>query len=264
VRIGTLWMDAVTFDQALDTIAELVQSGRGGAVFTPNVDHIVMAESNERFREAYARASLSLVDGTPVFWASRALGTPLPQKVSGSDLVVPLARRAAAQGWRVYLLGGAPGVAAEAAERLRLTCGTNVVGYDDAMISMDGTPDERVVIDRIRRARPNLLLVALGAPKQELFTQRVREAIRPAVAVSIGASLDFVTGRVTRAPAWMSTVGLEWVYRLAQEPRRLWRRYLVQDPKFLWVVTRTLFAARRSRSVIVDGARADSALPISR
>jgi N-acetylglucosaminyldiphosphoundecaprenol N-acetyl-beta-D-mannosaminyltransferase len=265
VRIGTLWMDAVTFDEALDTIAELVQAGRGGAVFTPNVDHIVMAESNERFRQAYAGANLSLVDGTPVFWASRVLGTPLPEKVSGSDLVVPLARRAAEQGWRVYLLGGAPGVAAEAAERLRLVHGTNVVGHDDAMISLSGNDGERAVIDRIRRARPNLLLVALGAPKQELFTQRVRDAIRPAVAVAIGASLDFVTGRVTRAPRWMSTLGLEWVYRLAQEPRRLWRRYLVQDPKFLWVVARTFLAARRSRTVVLDGPRlTDATLPSSR
>lgn len=247
VRIGQLWIDAIDFQGALEEIAALVRTGRGGTVFTPNVDHIVMAETNARFREAYRDASLSLVDGTPVLWAARLLRTPLPEKVSGSDLVIPLARLAGAQGWRVYLLGGGPGVAAQAAERLRNECGTNVVGHDDAVISIDGNADEPQVLARIRRARPHLILVALGAPKQELWTQRVRDEIRPAVAVCVGASLDFVAGRVARAPRWMSAAGIEWLYRLAQEPRRLWRRYLVQDPKFLWVVARTLREARERR-----------------
>jgi N-acetylglucosaminyldiphosphoundecaprenol N-acetyl-beta-D-mannosaminyltransferase len=126
-------------------------------------------------------------------------------------------------------------------------CGTNVVGYDDAMISIDGNAEEQAVLARIREARPDLILVALGAPKQELWTQRVRAEIGPAVAVCIGASLDFVTGRVARAPRWISAAGLEWLYRLVQEPRRLWRRYLVQDPKFAWVVARTLCEPRYRR-----------------
>ncbi len=252
VRVGTVWIDAVSFSEALEAIADLVNTGQGGSVFTPNVDHIVGAESNARFRAAYGAASLSLVDGTPVLWASRLLGTSLPAKISGSDLIVPLARLAAERGWRVYLLGGAPGVAAEAAERLRSSLGTNVVGYDDARISLDGTGDEQPVLDRIRLARPDLVFVALGSPKQELWSERVRDAIRPAVAVAIGASLDFVTGRVARAPRWMSAAGLEWIYRLAQEPGRLWRRYLIQDPKFLWVVVRTLFEPRHRRTAHVS------------
>jgi N-acetylglucosaminyldiphosphoundecaprenol N-acetyl-beta-D-mannosaminyltransferase len=252
IRIGTIWIDVVSFREALDEIAGLVRARRGGAIFTPNVDHIVVAETNARFREAYSRANLSLVDGTPVLWAARLLGTSLPEKVSGSDLVLPLARLAGEREWRVYLLGGLPGVAAEAAERLRETCGTNVVGYDDAMINVDGDANEPAVLARIRDARPDIILVALGSPKQELWIQRVRDEIGPAVAVGVGASLDFIAGRVKRSPRWMSSAGLEWLHRLVQEPRRLWRRYLLQDTKFVWVVARTLFESRTRRVASVD------------
>jgi N-acetylglucosaminyldiphosphoundecaprenol N-acetyl-beta-D-mannosaminyltransferase len=248
VRIGELWMDALTFAEALDEIAALVAAGRGGSVLTPNVDHIVTAESHAGLREAYRRASLSLVDGMPVLWAARLLGTPLPEKVSGSDLVMPLMRRAAAEGWRVYLVGGAPGVAAEAAEKLRRQCGVNVVGHDAPMVRADGSSqDEASLVRRIERARPHLVLVALGAPKQEMWIERMRATLGAAVAVGVGASLDFVVGRVKRAPVWMSRVGLEWLYRLASEPRRLWRRYLLRDPQFLFTVLRTMREPRARR-----------------
>jgi N-acetylglucosaminyldiphosphoundecaprenol N-acetyl-beta-D-mannosaminyltransferase len=241
-------MDAVNFGDALSRVTSLIENERGGSVFTPNVDHIVIAERDTKFREAYRSASLCLVDGTPVLWAARLLGTPLPEKISGSDFVLPLARVAGERGWRVYLLGGAPGVAAAAAERLRNLCGTDVVGYDDAAISLHGSSDEAEVLERIRTARPHLIFVALGAPKQEFWIQRVRNEIHPAVAVAVGASLDFVAGRDTRAPRWMSNIGLEWLHRLAHNPRRLWRRYLLQDPLFVRIVLRTFLEPRVART----------------
>jgi N-acetylglucosaminyldiphosphoundecaprenol N-acetyl-beta-D-mannosaminyltransferase len=241
MSIGRIWIDMVTFDDALDRIAALVRAQAGGIVLTPNVDHIVTAEDDERFRAIYERASLVLVDGVPVVWASRLLGTPLPEKVSGSDLMVPLARLAAASGWRVYLLGGAPGTAAVAAARLSAEYRVSVVGYDAPMVSPDGVSvDEAEVMGRIRRAQPQLVLVALGAPKQEFWIERAEAALGPAVAVAVGAGLEFVAGRLRRAPRWISTCGLEWLYRLAQEPRRLGRRYLLRDPRFVAVVARTL------------------------
>ena len=240
VRIGQLEIDSVSFEEALARIGELVGRGEGGAVFTPNVDHVVKAERDIAFREAYTRASLSLADGMPLLWASRLLGTPLPEKISGSDLVVPLARLAATKGWRVYLLGGAPGVAQEAGERLVRELGLNVVGTDSPVIRADGAADdEQQLLERLRAARPDLLLVALGAPKQELFIDRFAKQIGPVVALGIGGSLDFVAGRVRRAPRWMSRAGLEWTYRLAQEPRRMWRRYLIDDPAFVAIVARS-------------------------
>ncbi len=248
LRVGRLWVDVVTRDGALAAIAALVARGAGGAVFTPNVDHVVMAEDDAEFRDAYARASLALADGAPVVWASRLLGARVPEKLSGSDMLVPMARLAAERGWRVYLLGGGPGAAAEAARRLRDAYGVRVVGVDDAFVAPRADPaGDAPVLARIRAARPDLVFVGLGAPKQELFITRARAAIGPAVCVGVGASLDFVAGTLRRAPAWMSRAGLEWLFRLGQEPRRLWRRYLIQDPRFVLVVLRTLRRPRRER-----------------
>jgi N-acetylglucosaminyldiphosphoundecaprenol N-acetyl-beta-D-mannosaminyltransferase len=239
VRIGSLPLDPVDLDGALEIIDRLVQSGRGGSVFTPNVDHVVMAESNERLRRAYHGASLSLVDGTPVLWAAQLLSQPLPAKVSGSDLVVPLMELAARRGYRVYLLGGAPGVAHEAKRKLeRSLPGLQIVGVDDSHVDVDALDPQ--VMERIERAKPHILLAALGAPKQEIFAFEQRKRLRPAVVVGVGASLDFVAGVRKRAPRWVSSMGLEWFYRLIQEPRRLAGRYLVRDPKFCVIVMRQL------------------------
>jgi N-acetylglucosaminyldiphosphoundecaprenol N-acetyl-beta-D-mannosaminyltransferase len=248
VRIGRLWIDALTVEQGLDAIRELVARGRGGTVFTPNVDHVVMAETDAAFRRAYRQASLSFADGVPLIWASRLLRSPLPAKLSGSDMILPIARLAAREGWRVYLLGGAPGAAGAAAKQLREAYGVEIAGVDDSLVRLDEDSDgQRLIVERIRRARPHLIFVALGAPKQELWSARVLDAVRPAVAIGIGASLDFVAGHVRRAPSWISRLGLEWLYRLAQEPRRLWRRYLLRDPAFVLIVLRALWRPRRQR-----------------
>jgi N-acetylglucosaminyldiphosphoundecaprenol N-acetyl-beta-D-mannosaminyltransferase len=252
VRIGSIWIDALTFDQAIDAIDGLVTAGNGGTIFTPNVDHVVKLEHNRVFRAAYEQASLSVVDGQVLLWASYALGTPLPEKISGSDLMVPLARRAAARRWRVYLLGGAAGVADLAAQELKKQFDIEIVGTDAPFVTPDGHPVEGpAVIERIARARPHLLFAAFGAPKQELFLHRAASAIRPAVGIGVGAGFDFVAGRVKRAPRWISKSGLEWLYRLAQEPRRLAKRYLVDDPEFVGILARTM---REPKSARVKGA----------
>lgn len=244
-RIGTLPVDAVNLEGALAVIERLVAAGRGGTVFTPNVDHVVLAEHDARFRAAYQAASLSLVDGTPVLWASRLLGTPVPEKVSGSDLVVPLLRRAAEKGWRVYFLGGDPGVGERAkAEISRELPTLNVVGVDAPRIQVDAVDPD--VITRVRAAQPDIVLVALGAPKQELFSHEQREALAPAVLLGIGASLDFIAGTRSRAPRWVSRAGLEWLYRMAQEPKRLGARYLLRDPEFVAILARQLARGGRA------------------
>jgi N-acetylglucosaminyldiphosphoundecaprenol N-acetyl-beta-D-mannosaminyltransferase len=250
VLIGNLWVDAVTFEGALEAIARLVQVGAGGAIFTPNVDHVVTAEDDLEFRAAYNAASLSLADGKFIVWAAKLLGTPVPEKISGSDLIEPLLRLAGRSGWRVFLLGGAPGVAEAAAERTRGDFGVNVVGTASPFIRLDGTPgDLEQGIEEVAFTRPDLVLVAMGAPKQERWIHHNRERLGPAVAAGIGASLDFVIGRIARAPRWISGAGLEWAYRLVREPRRLAHRYLVKDPRFLAILART---ARSPRAARVD------------
>jgi N-acetylglucosaminyldiphosphoundecaprenol N-acetyl-beta-D-mannosaminyltransferase len=243
-RVGRVAIDVLTFAEAIDAIEGLVRGGHGGTVFTPNVDHVVLAEHEPEFREAYARANLSLVDGAPVVLASRVLGTPLPERVAGADLVRPLMRRAAERGFRVYLLGGAPGVAASAKEKLEAEHpGLKIVGVASPRVDLaaDAT-SQAPILDAIASARPDILLLALGAPKQEIWAERIRERVKPAVILGIGAALDFIAGTARRAPAWVSKAGFEWLYRLMQEPGRLWRRYLLRDPEFLAIVGRQMLS----------------------
>ncbi len=248
IRLGRVWIDSLTFAEAIDEIERLIETGEGGTVFTPNVDHIVQLETNDAFRAAYDAASLRLVDGQPLIWASHLLGVPLPEKISGSDLILPLVQRAERRRWRIYLLGGAPGVAALAAERLNEQFEIEIVGIDAPHVTSAGKPVEgQAVLDRIVDARPHLLLVAFGAPKQELFMHGAIDSIRPAVAIGVGAGFDFIAGRLRRAPRWMSKSGLEWLFRLAQEPRRLAKRYLIEDPKILPVLYKTLLDPKRER-----------------
>lgn len=246
LRVGHLWIDSLTFAAALQALATLVERGHGGAVFTPNVDHVVNAEGDLDFRHAYQRADFCFVDGTPLLWASRALGWPLPEKISGSDLVLPLMHLSAERGWRVYLFGGGTGVARQAATLLESRHGVQICGWDDPQVGARGACAPEA-LDRMRQARPQVVLAALGSPKQELFIQSAREALRPAVLLGIGAGLDFLVGAARRAPKWMSNIGLEWLYRLIREPRRLWRRYLVNDPRFAWVLYRALHTSYQDR-----------------
>jgi len=241
--LGRVPIDPLSRVAALDRIATLVEAGTGGTVFTPNVDHVVLADEDPAFRGAYAATSLSLVDGTPVLWACRLLGCPIPEKVSGSDLVRPLADRAAREGWRVYLFGGAPGVVERAAAVLSLEFpGLQVAGADGPSIDLAAPPATRLdLVRRIRESRPDVVLVALGSPKGELWANEVRDALKPAILIGVGAALDFLTGAQRRAPRWMSNAGLEWLYRLASDPRRLARRYLLRDPKFGPIVLRCLW-----------------------
>jgi N-acetylglucosaminyldiphosphoundecaprenol N-acetyl-beta-D-mannosaminyltransferase len=239
VRIGELWIDRLSFDAAVDAVERLVDAGNGGSIFTPNVDHLVLAEKHGDFKAAYEHASLSLVDGQPILWASRLMGLTLPAKISGADLIRPLARRAAARGFRVFLLGGGPGVAAKTAEALVKETGVTIAGIASPMVAADGTGGEEAIA-AARSAKADLLFAALGSPKQELWIHKSRALLGPIVAVGIGAGFDFIAGTARRAPKWLSEAGLEWAFRLAHEPRRLWRRYLVMDSRFPLILLKTL------------------------
>ncbi len=240
LTIGKVPIDVLTFAQALDAVEALVASKQGGFVFTPNVDHIVTVDEHPEFEAAYQKASLSLADGTPVVWASRLMDMTLPEKISGSDLVGPLLERAGQRKWRVAFLGAGPGVAEKAATIAREKWGTDVVFTDAPMVNLKDTAQIDRIAQQLAEAKADLVLMAFGAPKQELLIARIADRVKPAVLLGIGASLDFIAGTLERAPVLMQKTGTEWLYRLAQEPRRLWRRYLVEDPKFLRILARTL------------------------
>ena len=242
VRLGRIYAHSLTFPAALDQVGELITRGNGGYVVTPNVDHVVQAEHSEELRAAYEGASLSLVDGQPLMWLSKLMGEPFPQKISGSDFVPQLMEMAAKNGWRVLFLGAAEGVGTKAAEVLRRRePNLQIVATLSPSFGFDAEPEERAqVLHAVREAKPDLVVMALGCPRQERLMHRWKDDLAPAVAIGSGATLDFIAGNVSRSPVWMSNVGLEWLYRLVREPRRLAHRYLVRDPEILKVAWQML------------------------
>jgi N-acetylglucosaminyldiphosphoundecaprenol N-acetyl-beta-D-mannosaminyltransferase len=243
LSIGHVPFDLVTRDQALATLDTLLSAGRGGYVVTPNIDHIVMAQRRRDLRPLYRDAALSLMDGQPVAWMARMLGARQATRISGSDLLDPLMALAAARQHPVFLFGARAAVAAEAARRLtRRHPGLRIVGRDSRLWDVDDPtpPDDSPVVAAIRASGARVVVTALGAPKQEIWMARHAAAIAPAITIGLGASLDFAAGTVSRAPAWISNAGLEWLYRLAQEPGRLAYRYLVRDLQILPIFLRQL------------------------
>jgi N-acetylglucosaminyldiphosphoundecaprenol N-acetyl-beta-D-mannosaminyltransferase len=249
LRIGQLRVDAVTQAEAIDAICALVDTGAGGRVYTPNIDHVVLAETDTELRNAYSRAALSLADGFPLVVTSKLTRTRLPEKVSGSDLVEPLIQRAAERGYRVFFLGGGPGIAESAAAVLTARYpALQVAGCAAPMVAARPTAASSAEIGALLQASgAQIVLVAMGAPKQELLIDAVADAAKPAVLLGIGASLDFIAGKVKRAPKWMSENGLEWLYRLNQERGRLWRRYLRDTQYPLIVAKHAAMAQWKSR-----------------
>ncbi len=247
--LGHVPVDALTMEQAVDRVMDLVRARAGGYVVTPNVDHVVLAERDLAFRHAYAEASLSLADGMPVVWASRLLRAPLPAKVSGSDFAGPLLERAAREKLRIWLFGGGEGAGERAADVIRERHPGIVVAGTSAprVTGRESSAELGALVAPVRAAAPELVFVCLGAPKQELLMHAVHRELAPAVLLGLGAVVDFLAGNVQRAPRWMSDSGLEWAYRLAQEPRRMWRRYLLRDPEFALIVARDALFRPRER-----------------
>ena len=240
--------DVLGFTEALDLFVELAQVDGPAYVVTANVDHVVRLNRDPDVRHLYTEADVVVADGKPLIWASRLLGTPLPERVAGSDLFPALCARAAEHDLSVFLLGGAPGTAQRAADvlqarhpRLRIagTCCPNY-GFEK-----DPAQAARAV-DAVRAVEPDFLFVGLGSPKQENWILANRAACGAGLSIGVGISFSFVCGDVARAPRWIQRVGLEWFHRLCQEPRRLWKRYLIDDSRFAALVIRQLL--RRGRA----------------
>jgi N-acetylglucosaminyldiphosphoundecaprenol N-acetyl-beta-D-mannosaminyltransferase len=229
VDFGAVPAHAVSFDEALDIIVERAHSGEGGFVLTPNVDHISISRRNAELCAAYRRCFLSLADGMPLVLLSRLLRLPLRHKVSGSDLFQPLMARCAREGLPVFFMGATAKACAAAERKLQAAYpDLQVTGHDSSTFDLEADPDRVLaVLRRARNSGARLIVVCLP-PLKQLALSRFEDAYRPAVGIGAGSSLSFYVGEVQRAPAWMSRVGLEWFYRLCREPRRLWRRYLVE------------------------------------
>jgi N-acetylglucosaminyldiphosphoundecaprenol N-acetyl-beta-D-mannosaminyltransferase len=258
VSLCGIRVHAVTLDAVLDRVAFAAIARRAGArspslaVFSANVDMIVKASRNAGFAADLGAGDLVLPDGMPLLWMARCLGEALPERVAGVDLVPAIAARAAHEGLRVFLLGGADGVAARAAERLVASTPSLVVaGTLAPSMGFEAEPRARAeALDAVEAAAPEIVFVGLGAPRQERLILELRETTSAAVLVAVGGAFDMIAGDRPRAPALLQGAGLEWAWRLAQDPQRLARRYLVEDAAIVPLYARALLRRYVTRSEV--------------
>lgn len=210
-----------------------------------NAAKVVECQRNETLRHAIEEAHLSTADGEAVVWAARLLGQVVPERVAGIDLMQAMLARAAERGYSVYWLGAtAPIVEACVAKARSSYPSLRIVGHRDGYF---GPAEEAGIVGAIRAAAPDILLLGFGTPAKEYFMRRHYRALGVPFVMGVGGSFDVFAGQVARAPRWMQRAGLEWLFRLAQEPRRLWKRYLVGNTLFIHLVVRELIA-RKGRS----------------
>jgi N-acetylglucosaminyldiphosphoundecaprenol N-acetyl-beta-D-mannosaminyltransferase len=231
VEILSMRLDAVSPQEA---VGRILDSNGGGCVLTPNLQHLRAHRRSAAVRGAFQRCELVVADGMPLIWASRIQGTPLPGRVAGSDLVWSLSQAAGRRERSLFLLGGSPGTADEAAAELRRKFpGLEIAGTHCPPLGFERSPRALGEIQaRIGEARPDLVYIGLPLAKQLVVMDSLRNTVPGAWQVGLGISFSFVTGDVRRAPTWAQRAGLEWLFRLSQEPRRLGRRYLVEGLPF--------------------------------
>lgn len=233
VSVWGLPLARLTYEETLDAVETLIARGEPSYFVTANLHYAMLSDRDPRLAAVNRRAAFVVADGMPLVWYSRLRGQPLPERVAGSDLIYLMAERAALRRHRLFLLGGGPGVAEEAAAELcRRFPRLRIAGIEAPSLSAMSFREHDELVARIRRARPDLLWAALGQPKGELWLAENCSALGVPACVQLGASFDFVAGRIARAPRWTHRVGLEWAWRMAREPRRLVPRYLA-DAVFL-------------------------------
>jgi N-acetylglucosaminyldiphosphoundecaprenol N-acetyl-beta-D-mannosaminyltransferase len=241
VNICGIEIDSHSFEKVVEIISDHAQSGQTSRyVVTPNAQHIVLFQSDKRFQAVYQNAFLSVPDGVPLLWAAQFLQTPLSERVNGTDLFENLCEIAAQQKLKVFLLGGRPNVAETTKILLqRRHPKLNIVGTYCPPYGFESDPVELERVNyAIQAAAPNILFVALGSPKQELWIYNNYQSLGVPISLGIGASFELVSGVVPRAPKLMQKIGMEWLFRLLMEPRRLWKRYIVCNTVFIWLVLR--------------------------
>ena len=241
VNIGGIKIDGYSFDEVVERIvAHALSDGAPEYVVTPNAQHILTLQEDAHFREIYRKAFLSVPDGVSLLWAANFLQTPLNGRVNGTDLFEKLCAIASEKGLKIFLMGGRPGAADKAKETLeKRHPNLKIVGTHCPPYGFESQPAELALINsKIKAASPDILFVGLGAPKQENWIYANYQELGVPISVGIGVSFEMVADMVKRAPVLMQKTGLEWFFRLMVEPRRLWQRYIIGNPLFIWLVLR--------------------------
>lgn len=230
----------------------LAKAKAGGApsiVVTPNLQHVYLLRTDQELQEVYDSAEFVVADGVPLVWASRLFGPPLPERVNGTDLMLDLCARPASREIRIGLFGGNPGSARRCGEALKKrNSGLNICCRLCPSRGFENDPEQSAAIEKeLRSAAPDLLFVALGSPKQEIWMHRRGRALGIPVSLGIGGSFELIAGDTPRAPVCMRRSGLEWLFRLWVEPRRLWRRYALCLGLFPWLLLKETWNRMKAR-----------------
>lgn len=238
-------------DEAVASLRSWISEDEGECryVVTPNVDHTVLLQENNELSKAYDAAHLILADGHPIVWASRLLRKPLPERVPGSELVPALFDSFNENGQlKVFLLGALPGVGAIAAANMKKRWpNVQTVGVYSPPLGFENDPGEcNDILGRIALSRPDVVIVGLGAPKQEIWANRYYKEMNAKAALCVGATIDFLAGKQKRAPIWMQKTGVEWLHRMCSQPRRLVKRYAKDAWVFPQLVWRQMFSKQPS------------------
>lgn len=235
IKFLNTYIDNLTMKETVLRIDEIIKKGKPSYVVTPNVDHIVKLEKDEEFKKVYSEADLIVTDGMPLIWISKLLKTPIKEKVSGSDLFPKVCELAAEKNYTLFLLGAATGVAEKAAKNLcKKYKGLDIVGMYSPSYGFEENENEiNEIIRMINGCKPDILAVGLGAPKQEKFIYKYKEQLGVPISLAIGATIDFEAGNIKRALKWMQKSGFEWFYRLCKEPKRMFKRYIIDDLKII-------------------------------
>ncbi|QDU34537.1 Putative N-acetylmannosaminyltransferase [Poriferisphaera corsica] len=234
IRLYGITIHAISEKDCINYVLNSLDDNRGGWIVTPNLDHLYRLVHDQDFFNLCANADLTVADGMPLVWASRLQRTPLPERIAGSTLTISLSSNAAIRNKKIFLLGGANNTAEKAAANLQRTIDhIEIVGVFSPII-VNNLSDNvlQMIVQQLDVAKPDIVYVALGSPKQERLIAKLRVRFPSVWFIGVGISFSFIAGDVKRAPSWIQKIGLEWIHRFVQEPRRLAGRYLIRGIPF--------------------------------
>jgi N-acetylglucosaminyldiphosphoundecaprenol N-acetyl-beta-D-mannosaminyltransferase len=250
IKLFDINFNNITMIEVLNEIEKIIKRKESKFFVTPNIDHIVQLQKDEEFKQIYNSADFVLADGMPIVWISKLLNKPIIEKVSGADITPQIFQIARKKGYKIFILGGREGVGNNLYLKFKENSHPNFsIGHYSPPFGFESIDDEnKKITDLIAKFTPDILLVSLGAPKGEKWIFRNKENIQVPISIQVGAAIDFIAGTINRAPLWMQKYSLEWFYRFLQEPKRLFKRYFIQDIQIIKLLFIEIFTVKKFRS----------------
>lgn len=242
-KIGNIKFNKLTLDSSQKRVADIIDSGdKCHQVVVANAYSVVLAHKNKEFAKVCENADTTFADGMPVVWASMILGDRIPERVAGPDFMWSFSKVCAAKGYKVFLMGTEEPYLSKLKENLEKEFnGIDIVGTYSPPYGEWSAEENKRIVSKINKSKADILWVGVSSPKQDIWIAKHKDVLKVKVALAVGAAFDFHSGRVERAPVWIQKIGFEWLFRFFQDPRRLWKRYVIGNIQFLMIVFREIF-----------------------